>query len=55
MSRKVYKALRTLQESLRKNEPRVLRQFEKAGVEPDPSIVYSFALYYDTLKRLAKE
>ncbi len=55
VSRKVYRALRTMQASWKKNEPRVRREFAKSGVEPDSAVVFAFAVYFDTLKKLAKE
>ena len=55
MSEKLLQALRTIQTCLKENEPRVLRQFAESGIEPDPAVVYSCAIYYDTLRKLAQE
>lgn len=55
MSRKAFKALRAMQASWKKNEPRVRRELAKSGIEPDSAVVFAFAVYFDTLKKLAKE
>ena len=55
MSEKMLQALRTIQTCLKENEPKVLRQFAESGIEPDPTLVFVFSIYYDTLSRLARE
>lgn len=49
------KTLAILQKSIRENTPKIERQLKKAGKKADPALVYSFAKYYKTLKRLAKD
>ena len=49
------KALRETQENIKKRAPLVEENLSKAGVKPDPAIVFSTAQYYDTLKKLAKK
>ncbi|MGH9356268.1 MAG: hypothetical protein ACRD10_09080, partial [Terriglobia bacterium] len=55
MSRKVLNALFDLKRTVEKNTPRVEKKFAKAGISPDPALVFSTAQYYDTLKKLAKK
>jgi hypothetical protein len=55
MSKEQIQALRTLAENVRKNTPRIQRKLRKVGRKADPALVFSVAMYYDCLNRLAKE
>lgn len=55
MSRKVLQTLRDMQADWKKNEPRVRRQFARAGISPDSSVILACALYYEALRKLARE
>lgn len=55
MSPKVQEALRIIRASLKENEPKVRLEFAKAGIKPDPTLVFVFSIYYDTLSKLARE
>ena len=55
MSKETYRALLALARSYRKNRPRIEKKLRKAGVKADPAVVFSVAMYYDCLNRLAKE
>jgi len=55
MTEKVRRALLTAQKNLRQNEPKVRKMIADAGLPPDDAVVFSMAIYYDTLKRLAEE
>jgi hypothetical protein len=54
MSRKQIRALRALAANVRKYSPRIEKKLQKAGVKPDPALVYATAKYYVALDRLAK-
>jgi hypothetical protein len=54
MSRKQIRALRTLAASAQKHSPHIEKKLRKAGIKPDPALVYAAAKYYDALDRLAK-
>lgn len=54
MSKEQIRALRILARNIRKNSPRIERKLRKAGIKPDPALVYTAAKYYDALDRLAK-
>lgn len=54
MSRKRIRALRALAANVRKYSPRIEKKLRKAGIKPDPALVYAAAKYYDALDRLAK-
>jgi hypothetical protein len=49
-----YKALEAAAREIRKNSPIIRRKLRKAGVKPDPALVFSAAQYYEALKKLAK-
>jgi hypothetical protein len=52
------KTLRTARELLRnvkKYTPIIQKKLRAAGVKADPATLYSAAMYYETLDRLAKE
>ena len=55
MSKKQLRALRALAANVRKNTPRIEKKLLKAGLKADPAVVFSVAMYYDCLNRLAKE
>jgi hypothetical protein len=56
MTREQITALRELARNVKKNTPKVLKRFRKAGVrKPNPALVFTIAKYYDCLERLAKE
>jgi hypothetical protein len=54
MSKKQLRALRALAANIRKYTPRIEKKLRKAGIKPDPALVYTAAKYYDALDRLAK-
>ncbi len=54
MSKKQLRALRALAANVRKYTPRIEKKLRKAGIKPDPALVYTAAKYYDALDRLAK-
>jgi hypothetical protein len=39
---------------MRTYSPRMEKKLRKAGIKPDPALVFTAAKYYDTLDRLAK-
>ena len=55
MSEEQIRALRVLAENVRKNTPGIEEMLRKAGRKADPAVVFSVAMYYDCLNRLAKE
>jgi hypothetical protein len=55
MSKEQIRALRVLAENVRKNTPSIQAKLRKAGRKADPAVVFSVAMYYDCLNRLAKE
>ena len=54
MSNKQRRALRVLAANVRKYTPRIEKKLRKAGIKPDPALVYTAAKYFDALDRLAK-
>ena len=44
-----------LEKSLKENEPLVRAQYKSAGRVPDEAVVFTVAMYYETLKTLATE
>ena len=54
MSKEQIRALRALAANIRKYTPRIEKKLRKAGIKPDPALVYTAAKYYDALDRLAK-
>ena len=54
MSKEQLRVLRALAANMRKYTPRIEKKLRKAGIKPDPALVYTAAKYYDTLDRLAK-
>jgi hypothetical protein len=49
------KVLIQLARSVKRNSPIIRERLRKAGVEPNPSLVFATAMYFDALDRLAKE
>jgi hypothetical protein len=48
------RALKVLAANIRKNTPRIEQKLRRAGIKPDPALVYTAAKYYEALDRLAK-
>jgi hypothetical protein len=55
MTKEQLLALRALAANVRKYTPRIEKNLRNAGLKADPSVVFSVAMYYDCLNRLAKE
>ena len=55
MSREQLHALRVLAANVRKYTPSLEKKLRKARLKADPTVVFSVAMYYDCLNRLAKE
>ncbi|HXW18372.1 MAG TPA: hypothetical protein VEJ39_08705 [Candidatus Acidoferrales bacterium] len=55
MSYKARMALKSLSENIQRNTPQIEEAFRKAGISPDPALVYSAAKYFEALNRLATE
>ena len=55
MTERIHRALLEIEAKIKENEPLVLAQFKSAGVTPNEAVVYSAAMYYETIKQLAKE
>ena len=53
MSKEQLRALRTLAANVRKYTPRIEKKLRKAGIKPDPALVFTAAMYYPALNRLA--
>ncbi len=49
------RALLDLKRKIERRTALIERKLAKAGIPPDPAIVFSIAQYYDTLKKLAKK
>lgn len=54
MSKKQKQALKRIARNIKKNSPIIRRKLIKAGVKPDPVLVFFAAKYYGALKKLAK-
>jgi len=54
MSKKQIRALRALAANVRKYTPRIEKKLRKAGIKPDPALVFIAAMYFPALNRLAK-
>jgi hypothetical protein len=54
MSKKQLRALRVLAANVRRYTPRIEKKLRKAGIKPDPALVFTAAMYYPALNRLAK-
>jgi hypothetical protein len=55
MSEEQLRALRDLAANVRKYTPRIEKNLRKAGLKANRTVVFSVAMYYDCLNRLAKE
>jgi hypothetical protein len=55
MSKETRLALLALARSYSRNKPRIEKKLRKAGLKADSAVVFSVAMYYDCLNRLAKE
>ncbi len=55
MSAQARRALEQLSKSVRENSPLINKKLSKAGIKPDPALVFSAAKYYAALNKLAKE
>ena len=55
MSLQARKALKSLSESILRNSAQIEESFRRAGVQPDPALVYSGAKYFEALNKLASE
>ena len=55
MSPRVRKAVRAIQSEMEKNAPKVERMVARSGRWPDPTVLLTLKIYYETLKKLAKE
>ncbi|HYT07145.1 MAG TPA: hypothetical protein VEL77_05800 [Rugosimonospora sp.] len=53
MSLKARRALISLSKSVRENTAQIEEKLRKAGVTPDPALVYSAAKYFEALNKLA--
>jgi hypothetical protein len=49
------KQLRTTNQNIKKNTPRVAKKLAQRGVRADEAIIASVAKYYEALNKLAKE
>ena len=54
MSKEQLRALKVLAANVRKYTPRIEKKLRKAGIKPDPALVFTAAMYYPALNRLAK-
>jgi len=55
MSLKARNALNSLSESIQQNTAQIEETLRRAGVNPDPALVYSAAKYFEALNKLATE
>jgi hypothetical protein len=56
MTQEQIKALRDSARNVKRNTPKVLKRFRKAGIKkPNPALVFTMARYYDCFERLAKQ
>lgn len=55
MTMKARRALNSLSESIQRNTAAIEEILRKAGVDPDPALVYSAAKYFEALNKLASE
>ncbi len=55
MSVQQRRALEQLSRNVRENSAQINKILYKAGVRPDPALVFSTAKYYAALNKLAKE
>jgi len=55
MSAQARLALYRLSNSVRENSPEIEETLRRAGVNPDPALVYSAAKYFEALNKLAEK
>jgi hypothetical protein len=55
MNQQIRRALHELSDSIDRNLPHVEAKLRKAGVTPDPALVYTAAKYFEALNKLATE
>jgi hypothetical protein len=55
MTEKTRQALHSLSESIEQNTAQIEERLRRAGIEPDPALVYSAAKYFEALNKLAAE
>lgn len=55
MGYKARMALKSLSEKIQQNTAQIEETLRKAGVNPDPALVYSAAKYFEALNKLASE
>jgi hypothetical protein len=55
VSTKARRALNALSEEIKRNTAHIEETLRKAGVNPDPALVYSAAKYFEALNKLAAE
>jgi hypothetical protein len=55
MSARARHALNCLSKSINENTAQIEEILRKAGVNPDPALVYSAAKYFEALTKLSKE
>jgi hypothetical protein len=55
MSEKMRRAFEHVVKSAEENTPKIQCTLFRAGVEPDPALVYSAAKYFAALDKLSKE
>lgn len=55
MTAQARRALNCLSESIRENSAQIEDKLRKAGVKPDPALVYSAAKYFEALTKLSEE
>ena len=55
MSPKARHALNTLSKSIQENTAQIEAKLRRAGVTPDPALVYTAAKYFEALNKLATE
>lgn len=53
MTKQALRALNSLSESIQRNTPQIEETLRKAGINPDPTLVYSAAKYFEALSKLA--
>jgi hypothetical protein len=54
MSKEQLRALKVLAANVRKYKPSIEKKLRRAGIKPDPALVFTAAMYYPALNRLAK-
>ncbi|HEX9760354.1 MAG TPA: hypothetical protein VGA40_05525 [Candidatus Acidoferrales bacterium] len=55
MTAELRKRVKKLEANVRKNKPRVRRMLNRAGAPAEAALVFTVALYFKTLNKLAKD